>query len=169
MYTVSTFYDYGLDYGHERIVSGVEYLRGRSKYRANVYYAVSDAKPAAFSSGYERVLSGYDYSVGTAFAYAPWAQIYIKGFRWNNEQEDDVDFKIYTQLQITPRLHIEWGYLDNAGEHYGRFLYTLGRKGPAMLEAGKRIFRNEQEWIFTEAKLLEKIEHRYDIDVETVD
>nr|WP_092074414.1 inverse autotransporter beta domain-containing protein [Dendrosporobacter quercicolus]NSL49891.1 inverse autotransporter beta domain-containing protein [Dendrosporobacter quercicolus DSM 1736]SDM94066.1 Invasin beta-domain of outer membrane [Dendrosporobacter quercicolus] len=166
MYTVSIFYDYGFDHGHERIGGSIEYTRGRNKYQANLYYAISEARAVNSSNSlYERALSGYDYSVGTTLAYAPWAQFYIKGFGWNHRDlADDVDFKVYTQLQVTPRLNIEWGYLDNDGEHYGKILYSLGTKGPAMIEKGKRIFRNEGERLFFEPRL-EKLPHKNEIYV----
>lgn len=167
MYTVSAFYDYGFACGHERIGGGVEYARGRNKYRANLYYAVSDARAAGGPNDrYERVLSGYDYSVGTTFAHAPWAQLYIKGYSWDSA--DNVEFKVYTQLQLTPRLNVEWGYLDNDGEHYGKILYSLGHKGPAMIEKGKRIFRYEREKPLAEFRPLDKALHNHEIYVESV-
>ncbi|MCC5466265.1 inverse autotransporter beta domain-containing protein [Pelosinus baikalensis] len=169
MYTVNTFYDHGFKYGHGRVGGGLEYANGRNKYQANMYYNISGEKMVDPSNAiYERALSGYDYSVGTTFAYAPWAQVYIKGYSWDyNNSIDDVDFKIYTQLQVTPRLNIEFGYLDdNGGEHYGKIFYSLGHKGPAMIEKGKRIFRSEDEKTVLATKSLEKVQRKNDIYVE---
>ncbi|WP_312560653.1 inverse autotransporter beta domain-containing protein [Anaerospora sp.] len=171
MFGMNAFYDRGFRYGHARIGGGVEYFQGRNEYRANVYHALSGEKEVDTTNHiFEKALSGYDYSIGTSFANAPWAKVYLTGFHWDYTYSNDANgYKVYTQLQVTPKLNLELGYWDDnkgPGEKYGKLMYSLGNKGPAMIEHNKPVFRNEDAEVTVESKRLDKVQRENDIRVE---
>lgn len=179
MFGVNAFYDHGFRYGHARVSGGLEYFQGRNEYRVNVYHGISGGNEVGavddFFYGFifkkfEKALSGYDYSMGTSFANAPWAKLYVKGYHWDYEHSDDANgYKVYSQLQVTPRLNMEIGYWDDNkrhGEKYVKVMYSLGNKGPAMFERGKPVFRNEDQKVTVESKRLDKVQRENDIRVE---
>lgn len=168
---VNVFYDYGFRYGHARIGAGAEYFQGRNEYRANIYHAISGEKEVdKVNHIFEKALSGYDASITTSFANAPWAKIGVTAFHWDYDYSDDANgYKIFTKVQVTPRVHMELGYWDDnkgPGEKYVKVMYTLGDKTPAMFENGKKVFRNEDKKVTVESKRLDKVQRENDIKVE---
>lgn len=172
LFGINTFYDHGFRYGHARVGGGLEYFQGRNEYRANLYHAISGEKEVDRTNHiFEKALSGYDYSVGTSFKSAPWGKLYVTGFHWDYTYSNDANgYKVYSQLQVTPRLNLELGYWDDnkgPGEKYAKVMYSLGNKGPAMFEHNKSVFRNEDNKVTVENKRLDKVQRENDIKVET--
>ncbi len=193
MFGVNAFYDHGFKHGHSRISGGLEYFEGRNEYRVNVYRALSGDKQLSSSSSttiergydnydswtdttvttsavFEKALGGFDYSFGTSFKSAPWAKVYVTGYHWNYKNSKDVNgFKIAVPLQITPKVSLEVGYLhDNkvSSRRYAQIMYNFGKRGPAMLEDGKHIFRNEE--VTVASKRLDKVRRENDMKVEVM-
>jgi len=173
MFGTNIFFDHAFRHGHERIGGGLEYFQGRNEYRSNLYHAISGEKEIdSVNHIFEKALSGYDYEIGTSFAKAPWAKLYLKGYHWDYTYANDIDgYKVRTVLQVTSQFNTELGYYkDNgaSGQKYIKVMYNLAEKSnaPAMFEANKPVFRAGED-IKVENKRLDKVQRENDIRVET--
>lgn len=170
MYGINTFYDYGFKEGHARVGGGLEYFNGFSEFRANVYHAVSGEKEVDRTNHiFEKALSGYDAEFGYTLPKAQWARLYLQGFSWDYKHADDVNgYRVATEMQLTPRLGLEVGYIDEqrkSGEGYAKLMYNLADKDIALF-GGKKEATVSTTVPTVENKRLDKVRRENDIRVE---
>ena len=75
------FYDHELDYNHQRTSIGIEAISSVGSFRANEYYGLSGWQ-TGLDSIKEKALNGSDIEVGTPLPYLPWANFYLRSFKW---------------------------------------------------------------------------------------
>ena len=75
------FYDYELDYGHQRASVGIEAISSVGSFRFNQYYGLSGWK-TGLDSIKEKALNGDDVELGMPLPYMPWTNLYFRSFNW---------------------------------------------------------------------------------------
>jgi hypothetical protein len=75
------FYDYELDYDHQRASIGIEAISSVGSFRANQYYGLSGWQ-SGLDSVQEKALNGNDVEIGAPLPYLPWANFYLRSFNW---------------------------------------------------------------------------------------
>lgn len=130
LYGAHLFYDHRFLRHHDRLSAGFEYMSDESEFRFNWYGATSNERVLdANLHTLERVSNGYTIEYGKTFKNARWTRVYLEGYHWNQErQEDKNGFRIGSEMQLTPRVSIDMGY--NKPEHssggaYGKITFRL--------------------------------------------
>lgn len=174
MFGVNTFFDYGFRYKHERVGLGTEYFFGVAEARANVYHGISGERVVGNDNGspiFEKVVDGFDYEVGMPLPHMPYMKVFVQGFQWDYKyQNDEVGYRVRSEIQVTPRFNLEVGYVDSnhTKDKYAKVMYDLvSKKTPAMFGEGQPIVRPERwEAKNLESKTLDKVKRENDIKVE---
>lgn len=171
LYGVNTFYDHAFKHDHARVGMGLEYFNGLSEFRANMYHGVSDEKKVDEKYNiFEKVVDGYDIELATSLKNAQWAKIYVQGYCWNYKYAADIKgYKVGTELQLTPRLSLDFGYDKNnsqSGEGYAKVMYTLGNKDMPSWRGEKQAPVEMMSAPTVEHKMLQKVRRENDIRVE---
>lgn len=130
LYGAHLFYDHRFLRHHDRLSAGLEYMSGESEFRFNWYGAASnECVLDANLHTLERVSNGYTIEYGKTFKNARWARVYLEGYHWNQERQEDKDgFRIGSEMQLTPRVSIDMGYNKpehNSGGAYGKITFRL--------------------------------------------
>ena len=87
---LNVFFDYDVNYGHQRASIGGEIKSSALGLTANSYEALTKWKTGRNSSR-ERALDGYDIELGVQVPYIPSGKIYAKNWKWN--VNNGTDFK----------------------------------------------------------------------------
>ncbi|HEY3376137.1 MAG TPA: carboxypeptidase regulatory-like domain-containing protein [Armatimonadota bacterium] len=171
---VNTFYDQAFANHHSRLGVGAEYFSRLIEYRANLYLPVSGVKevertvlPTGILYTYERALRGVDVEVGSHFKQAPWLGLFASGFAYSNNYHDDLTgYRLRSQLQLTPRLALEAGYIGSNQSHqpYAQLNYTFaGSFVPSWRGANAHLPRVSTDLTY---KMLQKVERDNTIQTE---
>lgn len=168
LYGGNIFYDHGFKEGHARIGVGLEYFSGYNEFRANAYLPVSGEKEVdRVNHIFEKALSGYDVEYGVTLPKAQWAKFYVQGFVWDYKHDDDAKgCRIATELQLTPNISAELGYVKESGqsgEKYVKFMYNLAGKDISLFGHRKK---NKPLKLVMRDKRLQKVRRENDIRVE---
>lgn len=173
----NAFYDHAFEYNLSRVGLGTEYFHGLGEYRANVYLPISGEKntgktDAADNILYIRAVKGLDYEAGTALTKAPWLSVYASGFYYDNKySKDEQGYKLRSNLQITPRLALEGGYIHSnvdKGDWYGKVMFQLADGFKPSLRGNRHDNADKKEYARDLTyKLLQKVERDNTIKTET--
>lgn len=130
LYGAHLFYDHRFLRHHDRLSGGLEYMSGESEFRFNWYGSASDERVLdANLHTLERVANGYTLEYGKTFKNARWARIYVEGYHWNQERQDDKNgLRVGSELQLTSRVSVDMGYNKpehNSGGAYGKITFRL--------------------------------------------
>lgn len=130
LYGAHLFYDHRFLRHHDRLSGGLEYMSGESEFRFNWYGSASDERVLdANLHTLERVANGYTLEYGKTFKNARWARVYVEGYHWNQERQDDKNgLRVGSELQLTPRVSVDMGYNKsehNSGGAYGKITFRL--------------------------------------------
>ena len=130
LYGAHLFYDHRFLNRHDRLSAGLEYMSGESEFRFNWYGSASDERVLDVNlHTLERVANGYTLEYGKTFKNARWARVYVEGYHWNQDRQDDKNgLRIGSEMQLTPRVSVDMGY--NKPEHssggaYGKITFRL--------------------------------------------
>ncbi len=173
LYGINMFYDHGFRNSHARIGLGLEYFTGYHELNANIYKGVSGEKLVDRTNNiFEKVVDGYDVEYGFTIPKAQWAKIYLQGFSWDYKHSKDVTgYRISTQMQLTPHLSVELGYIDESsrkGEKFAKIMVNLADRKVSLF--GKKEAKIEQDKqvnvINISEKRLQKVRRQNEIRVE---
>ena len=134
MFGINGFYDYELDYSHQRLGVGAEIKSSILELTTNRYLGLTEAK-AGKNNVTEEVANGYDIELGAHVPYIPSAKLYAKFFEY--EIPDASDFKgfQYSSKLGIPNFgtDIEFGFKDFDSTNYEdkwffNLTYNFGKK-----------------------------------------
>ena len=173
---VNTFFDYGFKNSLSRVGIGAEYFNKLAEYRTNLYIPTSGDRETGevyLENGilysYIRAVRGFDFEVGSTLATAPWLGFYALGFYYDNKYSNDhKGYKLRSQMQLTPRLSLETGYIKSGlahGDVYGKIWYQLADTFGPSLSEGKR--KQDNKPIDISYKIMQKVQRDNDIKTET--
>lgn len=92
---LNAFFDYNLDYGHQRSSVGVEIKSSAFDLTANRYFGLTDWKTGK-DSNQEKTLDGYDVEIGGQVPFIPSAKVYLKKFKWDMNDSADIEGNTYS-------------------------------------------------------------------------
>ena len=119
LYGLNIFYDYELDYDHQRGSVGGEIKSSILELNTNHYFAISDEKTGK-NNIKEEVADGYDLEIGAHIPYMPTAKIYTKLFEYDIPGGSDFEGLEYSSKIGIPNsgLNLEVGYKDFGNNSY---------------------------------------------------
>ena len=106
MLGANIFYDHELSYDHQRASFGLEAKTSVGELSVNHYYGLSSWKDGLNGTS-EKPLDGHDYEVGAPLPYLPWANFYVKSFKWDGASDsedikgDDITLKAVLPIGLT--------------------------------------------------------------------
>jgi hypothetical protein len=125
MLGANIFYDHELNYDHQRASFGLEAKTSVGEFTANHYYGLSGWRDGLNGTS-EKPLDGHDYEVGAPLPYLPWANFYVKSFKWDGASgSEDIEGDEITLKAVLPiGLDIEAGKrsFSSAGESDKEFI-----------------------------------------------
>ena len=110
MLGANIFYDHELNLDHQRASFGLEAKTSVGEFTANQYYGLSGWRDGINGTS-EKPLDGHDYEVGAPLPYLPWANFYVKSFKWDGASgSEDIEGDDITLKAVLPiGLNIEAG------------------------------------------------------------
>jgi hypothetical protein len=110
------FYDYELDYNHQRTSIGIEAISSVGKFRANQYYGLSGWQ-TGLDNIKEKALNGNDIEIGAPLPYLPWTNFYLRSFKWEGASgaADQKGDEMSLEAKLPTGLNIEVGKRSNDG------------------------------------------------------
>ncbi len=113
LYGLNVFYDHEFNTGHTRTGLGFELKSSVYDLNINVYEAMTEIHHV---DGVPEVAAGgYDAEIGAYLPYLPWAKVYYKTYKWNNETlniRHGETVSLY--MEPTSRLSLEAGMQDDS-------------------------------------------------------
>ena len=106
MLGANIFYDHELNLDHQRASFGLEAKTSVGEFTANQYYGLSGWRDGINGTS-EKPLDGHDYEVGAPLPYLPWANFYVKSFKWDGASAsedikgDDITLKAVLPIGLT--------------------------------------------------------------------
>jgi len=115
MFGLNTFYDYELDYNHQRTSLGAEIRSSILELNSNYYFALSNSRTGKDNIK-EEVADGYDIEIGAHVPYVPTAKFYTKYFEYDIPGGSDFEGLEYSSKIGIPNtgLDFEVGFKDYA-------------------------------------------------------
>ena len=119
LYGLNAFYDYELDYSHERVSIGGEVKSSILELNTNHYFAISDQRTGK-NNVEEEVADGYDLEIGAHVPYIPTAKIFAKIFEYEIPDGSDYEGIEYSSNIGIPNsgLNIELGIKEFGNSSY---------------------------------------------------
>ena len=115
MFGLNTFYDYELDYNHQRTSLGAEIRSSILELNSNYYFALSNSRTGKDNIK-EEVADGYDIEIGAHVPYIPTAKFYTKYFEYDIPGGSDFEGLEYSSKIGVPNSGIDFeiGFKDYA-------------------------------------------------------
>ena len=119
MFGLNTFYDYELDYNHQRTSLGAEIRSSILELNSNYYFALSNSRTGKDNIK-EEVADGYDIEIGAHVPYVPTAKFYTKYFEYDIPGGSDFEGLEYSSKIGIPNtgLDFEVGFKDYGNNGY---------------------------------------------------
>ena len=119
MFGLNTFYDYELDYNHQRTSLGAEIKSSILELNTNHYFAISN-EVTGKNNIKEEVADGYDVEIGAHVPYIPTAKFYTKYFEYDIPGGSDFEGLEYSSKIGIPNtgLDFEVGFKDYGNNGY---------------------------------------------------
>ena len=134
MFGVNGFYDYELDYNHQRLGIGVEIKSSILELNTNRYLGLSETRVGK-NNDKEVAVDGYDIELGAHIPFIPSAKIYTKIFEYEIPGGSDFEGMKYSSKIGVPNfgIDVEVGFTDytNSGsedEWFFDLVYSFGKK-----------------------------------------
>ena len=115
MFGLNAFYDYELDYDHQRTSLGAEIRSSILELNSNHYFALSNSRTGKDNIK-EEVADGYDIEIGAHVPYVPTAKFYTKYFEYDIPGGSDFEGLEYSSKIGVPNSGIDFeiGFKDYA-------------------------------------------------------
>ena len=113
LYGINIFYDHEFNTGHARTGLGFEMKSSVYDININLYEAMTEIHHV--NGAPEVAAGGYDAEIGAFIPYLPWAKVYYKTYKWNNETlniRHGQTVSLY--MEPTTRLSLEAGMQDDS-------------------------------------------------------
>ena len=119
MFGLNSFYDYEIDYDHQRASIGGEIKSSILELSTNYYFAVSN-EVTGKNNIKEEVADGYDLEIGAHVPYMPTAKMYAKIFEYDIPGGSDFEGVEYSSNIGIPNsgMNFEVGYKDYGNNGY---------------------------------------------------
>ena len=119
MFGLNAFYDYELDYDHQRTSLGTEIRSSILELNTNHYFAISN-EVTGKNNIKEEVADGYDIEIGAHVPYMPTARFYTKYFEYDIPGGSDFEGLEYSSKIGIPNtgLDFEVGFKDYGNNGY---------------------------------------------------
>ena len=170
VYGINIFLDNDFEADHQRASIGLELKGAYLDLSANSYHAITNTK--IYKNTDEEVLSGHTIDLTSQLPYAPWANLNLQSYAWENVKAS-TDTKGYTlglEAYLTPSLALELknDYNDNAAvddefTYKLTFVYPPRNDGKSMKDGLSNLAFEKQNM---EAKLKDKVQRDNNIVVE---
>ena len=170
LFGVNVFFDNDFEAEHRRGSIGLEVKGAYLDLTVNSYYALTDSKN--YKGTAEEVLSGQTINLASQIPYAPWANLNLQSYSWENVKasSDTEGYTVSIESYLTPSLALEVknDYNDNAAVD-DEFTYKLTYNypprgdGKSMQDGLSKLFFEKQNM---EAKLKDKVKRDNNIVIE---
>ena len=172
---INAFFDYNVDYSHQRASVGAEFKTSAFEVTANSYSALTKWKTGK-NNNQERALDGYEIEVGGQLPYMPGTMLYAKSWKWDvPASSNDIKGKTYSLAfnhMTDAGVAVELGRKDYDGllkdEDFVTVKYRIMTDGATMGGSGGSIFSDMMfENSSMRKRLLEEVRRENDIIVQT--
>ena len=159
MFGLNTFYDYELDYNHQRTSLGAEIRSSILELNSNHYFALSNSRTGKDNIK-EEVADGYDIEIGAHVPYVPTAKFYTKYFEYDIPGGSDFEGLEYSSKIGVPNSGIDFeigfkDYANNGSEDEWFFNLTFSLN---KINADRNFITNEAfERVSMKDKKYEKV------------
>ena len=170
LFGVNVFFDNDFEAEHRRGSIGLEVKGAYLDLTVNSYYALTDSKN--YKGTAEEVLSGQTINLASQIPYAPWANLNLQSYSWENVKasSDTEGYTVSIESYLTPSLALEVknDYNDNAAVD-DEFTYKLTYNypprgdGKSMQDGLSKLAFEKQNM---EAKLKDKVKRDNNIVIE---
>ena len=170
LFGVNVFFDNDFEAEHQRGSIGLEVKGAYLDLTVNSYYALTDSKN--YKGTAEEVLSGQTINLASQIPYAPWANLNLQSYSWENVKasSDTEGYTVSIESYLTPSLALEVknDYNDNAAVD-DEFTYKLTYNypprgdGKSMQDGLSKLAFEKQNM---EAKLKDKVKRDNNIVIE---
>ena len=170
LFGANVFFDNDFEAEHRRGSIGLEVKGAYLDLTVNSYYALTDSKN--YKGTAEEVLSGQTINLASQIPYAPWANLNLQSYSWENVKasSDTEGYTVSIESYLTPSLALEVknDYNDNAAVD-DEFTYKLTYNypprgdGKSMQDGLSKLFFEKQNM---EAKLKDKVKRDNNIVIE---
>ena len=170
LFGANVFFDNDFEAEHQRGSIGLEVKGAYLDLTVNSYYALTDSKN--YKGTAEEVLSGQTINLASQIPYAPWANLNLQSYSWENVKasSDTEGYTVSIESYLTPSLALEVknDYSDNAAVD-DEFTYKLTYNypprgdGKSMQDGLSKLAFEKQNM---EAKLKDKVKRDNNIVIE---
>jgi len=170
LFGANVFFDNDFEAEHRRGSIGLEVKGAYLDLTVNSYYALTDSKN--YKGTAEEVLSGQTINLASQIPYAPWANLNLQSYSWENVKasSDTEGYTVSIESYLTPSLALEVknDYSDNAAVD-DEFTYKLTYNypprgdGKSMQDGLSKLAFEKQNM---EAKLKDKVKRDNNIVIE---
>ena len=170
LFGINAFIDNDFEAEHRRGSIGLEVKGAYLDLTVNSYYALTDSKN--YKGTAEEVLSGQTINLASQIPYAPWANLNLQSYSWENVKasSDTEGYTVSIESYLTPSLALEVknDYNDNAAVD-DEFTYKLTYNypprgdGKSMQDGLSKLAFEKQNM---EAKLKDKVKRDNNIVIE---
>jgi len=170
LFGANVFFDNDFEAEHQRGSIGLEVKGAYLDLTVNSYYALTDSKN--YKGTAEEVLSGQTINLASQIPYAPWANLNLQSYSWENVKasSDTEGYTVSIESYLTPSLALEVknDYNDNAAVD-DEFTYKLTYNypprgdGKSMQDGLSKLAFEKQNM---EAKLKDKVKRDNNIVIE---
>ena len=170
LFGANVFFDNDFEAEHRRGSIGLEVKGAYLDLTVNSYYALTDSKN--YKGTAEEVLSGQTINLASQIPYAPWANLNLQSYSWENVKasSDTEGYTVSIESYLTPSLALEIknDYNDNAAVD-DEFTYKLTYNypprgdGKSMQDGLSKLAFEKQNM---EAKLKDKVKRDNNIVIE---
>ena len=170
LFGVNVFFDNDFEAEHQRGSIGLEVKGAYLDLTVNSYYALTDSKN--YKGTAEEVLSGQTINLASQIPYAPWANLNLQSYSWENVKasSDTEGYTVSIESYLTPSLAFEVknDYSDNDAVD-DEFTYKLTYNypprgdGKSMQDGLSKLAFEKQNM---EAKLKDKVKRDNNIVIE---
>ena len=170
LFGVNVFFDNDFEAEHQRGSIGLEVKGAYLDLTVNSYYALTDSKN--YKGTAEEVLSGQTINLASQIPYAPWANLNLQSYSWENVKasSDTEGYTVSIESYLTPSLALEVknDYSDNDAVD-DEFTYKLTYNypprgdGKSMQDGLSKLAFEKQNM---EAKLKDKVKRDNNIVIE---
>lgn len=170
LFGANVFFDNDFEAEHRRGSIGLEVKGAYLDLTVNSYYALTDSKN--YKGTAEEVLSGQTINLASQIPYAPWANLNLQSYSWENVKasSDTEGYTVSIESYLTPSLALEVknDYNDNAAVD-DEFTYKLTYNypprgdGKSMQDGLSKLAFEKQNM---EAKLKDKVKRDNNIVIE---
>ncbi len=171
---INAFYDYNIDYGHQRASIGAELKMSAFEITANSYSALTKWKKGK-NGNQERPLDGYEVEFGGQLPYIPTGMLYAKTWKWDvPDSSNDIKGTTYSlafNQTFANGLSVELGRKDYDGLQKDEDFVTVKFRilsGEAPAAASGPFFSDRMfERSSMRSRLLDEVRRNNDIVVQT--